>query len=144
MNSVIQHLLPRYRLKTLFIATTVLCVVMGLASVVGGRGPLALILLMLCLMAVADCLLLMNPFDTRFRLRYGLRTVFFVTTVSCIILALASFEAGRLILGLGLLFIAPIGLLYLLVAVASWILGTPGERQCKQAMRHTDSHERHG
>jgi hypothetical protein len=97
--------------------------------------------LMLCMIGVTSCLLLMNPFGANFRLRYGLKSVFFVTTVSCIILALASFEAGRLILRMSLLFIAPIGLLYTLVAVASWFLGTPGERQRRNGPHGISDHE---
>jgi hypothetical protein len=141
MNPNPQRFFPRYRLMTLFIATTVLCVVMGLASFVAGRALLALSGLMLCLIGVMSFLLLLNPFDTRFRLRYGLRSVFFVTTVSCIILALASFETGRLILRLSLLSIAPIGLLYTLVAAASWIFGTPGERQRRSDPHGISNHE---
>ncbi|HEY3393971.1 MAG TPA: hypothetical protein VGK58_14760 [Lacipirellulaceae bacterium] len=129
MNSVIQRFIPRYRLRTLFVATTLLCLLMGLASFVAGRALLALSVLMFFLIGVMCCLLLLNPFDNTIRLRYGLKTVFFVTTALCVVLGLASFEAGRQFLWLSLLFIGPIGLLYVLVAAVSWILGTPGERQ---------------
>jgi hypothetical protein len=96
---------------------------------------------MFCLIGVMGCLLWMNPLDTRFRLRYGLRSVFLVTTLSCVVLALASFEVGLWILRVGLLFIAPIGLLYALVAATSWILGTPGERQRRSDRHSISDHE---
>ena len=129
MNPTHWRLHPRYRLRTLLIATTLWCLLIGLFPSATGIGLLALLLLALCPVAVLCLLILINPFENRFRLRFGLRTVFFVTTVLCIFLALLSFEGGRLFLGLSLLFVGPIGLLYALVVVFSWLFGTPGERQ---------------
>jgi hypothetical protein len=86
-------------------------------------------------------LLLLNPFETNFRLRYGLKTLFFATTVLCVLLGLASLEAGPLFLGLCLVFVGPIGLLYILVAAFSWTFGTLGERQRRNQARNYSSQE---
>jgi hypothetical protein len=57
------------------------------------------------------------------------------------LLALGSFEAGRLFLGLSLMFVGPIGLLYALMAVVSWIFGIPGERQRRNQLRTVSMHK---
>ena len=102
---------------------------MGLIPFPAGIALLAVLLVAFVPVAITCFLLWINPFETSFRLRFGLRTVFFVITVLSVLMTLASFEAGRVFLGLSLVFVGSIGLLYALVAVFSWICGTPGERQ---------------
>jgi hypothetical protein len=72
---------------------------------------------------------LLHPFDRLIRLRYRLGMLFVATTVLSIVLWLASFAAGRAVLRPIGGCVAVCGTFYLLVAVFTWIFGTPGERQ---------------
>src|SRR3990170_8804204 len=70
-----------------------------------------------------------HPFETPIPKRYSLGGLFATMTLLCIALWLASSEEGRILLGL-----AGVGaFLIFMFACSSWLLGTFGERQRREA-----------
>jgi hypothetical protein len=68
-----------------------------------------------------------RPFETRIQFR--LKSLFIVTTVVAAFAWLATFDVGRALVITVLCVAAFVGFEFFVLALLTWILGTPGERQ---------------